>query len=368
MASPDISQPAPATPLARGYRPWLDGVRAVAVLMVVAQHVLGHIPVDLGFVGVGLFFALSGYLITSLLLDERSACGSVSLRSFYLRRGARLFPALLLVVLVCNALFLLQGDYGPLTGSLTALTYTANYAQILKPDLVPGYGPTWTLAVEEHFYVVWPLVLLWVTDRYGLRTALKATLAVCVAAFLWRAALALIHAPYSLVGIGSLERADALLYGCAAAIAVRLGWRPRTWVTLAGVVTIAVLPIAFRHETYDALVVGNVVLAVAGAAVVVGLDYAAPAWLRGALSLRPLVVVGLLSYGIYLWHGPLMRIAAEAGFSGRWWRVVVAVVAIAFAALSFRYLEAPVRAWARRRSPAPARVVAPETAARGAIP
>src|SRR5215203_5600814 len=84
----------PAADLVTGYRPWLDGLRAVAVLMVVVQHTIGQMPIDLGFVGVGIFFALSGYLITSLLLDERAARGSVSLRRFYVRGAARLVPAL----------------------------------------------------------------------------------------------------------------------------------------------------------------------------------------------------------------------------------------------------------------------------------
>ncbi len=110
--------------------------------MVAAQHALGNVPFDVAFVGVGLFFALSGYLITSLLLDERDLRGSVSLSQFYLRRGARLLPALFLVVVCCNLLFLVLGDYAPVRGSVFALTYFSNYAQILRPHLVPAYGPT----------------------------------------------------------------------------------------------------------------------------------------------------------------------------------------------------------------------------------
>ena len=168
----------------------------------------------------GLFFALSGYLITSLLLDERRVAGSVSLSRFYVRRAARLVPALLLVLVVCDALSCRERPR-PLRGSLAALTYTSNYAQVLQPDFVGGYGPTWTLAVEEHFYILWPLALLSFLRRFPLRTALQATLAVCLAALLWRAALAAMHVRHSLLAIGSVERADALLYGCAAAIAVR---------------------------------------------------------------------------------------------------------------------------------------------------
>lgn len=342
--------------LVTGYRPWLDGVRAVAVLMVVVQHTMGQMPIDLGNSGVGVFFALSGYLITSLLLDGRAADGSVSLAAFYLRRAARLVPALVLVVVVCDALFIIAGDHGPLKGSLAALTYTANYAEILKSDFVLGFGPTWSLAVEEHFYLLWPLFLLWVTRRWGLRTALWSTLAVCVAALVWRAALAAMHAPVDLLALGSLERSDALLYGCAAAIAVRLGWRPRAWMMWAGIGLVAVVTVAFGGEAnYPAVVIGTATLSVGAAAVIVCLDYAAAPCVRRLLSVRAVVAVGILSYGIYLWHGPAMRVAADFGHSGRAWRAVVAAVTVLVAGLSHRYLEVPVRARARRRADALAR-------------
>jgi peptidoglycan/LPS O-acetylase OafA/YrhL len=297
-----------------------------------------------------MFFALSGYLITSLLLDERALRGAVSLSRFYLRRAARLFPALLLVVLVCNVIFLIQGDYAPLEGSPAALTYTANYALVAQSDLVQAYGPTWTLAVEEHFYLLWPLVLLGVTNRYGLRTALRATLAICVAALLWRAVLAAAHAPISLLQIGSFERADALLYGCAAAIALRLGWRPRAWMVWAGLAVVALPTFAFNEDTYTTAVFESAAIAIGAAAVVVGLDYAAPAALRRCLSVRPIVYVGVLSYSIYLWHGPLMRVVKNMGYSSVGWRAVAALVSVLVAAASYRYLEKPVRTWARRRS------------------
>src|SRR5215217_6929486 len=252
--------------VATGYRPWLDGVRAIAVLMVVAQHILGGTRLDFGYTGVGLFFGLSGYLITSLLLDERDASGRVSLRGFYLRRGARLVPALVLVLVVCDILFLLQGDGdGPL-GSLFALTYTANYAQVIDPAAMPAYGPTWSLAVEEHFYLLWPLALLAVTRRWGLRTALAVTLAACLASLVWRAGLTALSAPVGLLSMGTGERADALLYGCAAAIALRLGWRPKAWMLWLAVVAVGIAPAVLNRETYSVLVPGGALIGAASAA------------------------------------------------------------------------------------------------------
>lgn len=323
--------------------------------MVAAQHALGNVPFDVAFVGVGLFFALSGYLITSLLLDERDLRGSVSLFQFYLRRAARLLPALFLVVVCCNLLFLVLGDYAPIRGSVFALTYFSNYVQILRPHWVPAYGPTWTLAVEEHFYVIWPLALLFVVNRYGLRMALRATLITCAVAFVWRAGLAAATIRLSLVETGSFERADTLLWGCAAAIAVRLGWRPKGWILAVGIAGVLAIPVVFRNETYTAAVVGHAVLGILAAAVVVGLDYAPGGWVRRGLSMRPIVTIGVLSYGIYLWHGPLLRMAHKIGYGGPWYGAVVVLISIAAAAVSHRYVEAPVRTWARRRSTTSAR-------------
>jgi peptidoglycan/LPS O-acetylase OafA/YrhL len=339
-----------AAPRALGYRPWLDGVRAIAVATVVFQHTMGLMPVNPGSMGVALFFGLSGYLITTLLLDEERARGVVSLSRFYLRRAARLIPALVVVVIVCNTLFVIAGDHGPLRGSLTALTYTSNYAEVWRGDFVLGYGPTWTLAVEEHFYVLWPLALLWVTRRHGLRIALWTTLGVCAFAFLWRGGLAVLHVRPSLLAIGSLERSDALLYGCAAAMAVHLGWRPGRLVFWAGVAGVIANPVVFHDDTYTALVLGNALLGLAVAATVVGLDYSAPRWVRRGMSLRPLVLVGVLSYGIYLWHGTVMRIAADFGYSGREWRAVTVCFSLAAAAVSYRLVEAPIRSWTRNRT------------------
>jgi peptidoglycan/LPS O-acetylase OafA/YrhL len=343
---------APARDLVTGYRPWMDGVRGVGILAVVAQHTLGSaMPIDIGYYGLAMFFALSGYLITGLLLDERIATGAVSLRAFYIRRAGRLMPALVLAVVVMDALFIIAGDHVPLPGSVAALTYTSNYVQIVDPAAVGGFGPTWSLAVEEHFYLLWPLTLLFVVSRFGLRAALWATLAICLGAMCWRGVLAVLGAPERWMAIGSLERADALLYGCAAAIAVRLGWRPRAWMLWAAVAGVAIMNVAFVGHALLGAVIGNGVSAVASAAIVVCLDYTAlGAWLPRLLSLRLWVSLGVVSYGLYLWHGPMMRLADQIGLSGAGWRAVAGSVALVAAVMSHRMVEKPARAWARRKA------------------
>ncbi len=347
ISSAGTSEPGPG-PIVAGYRPWLDGLRAIAVLMVVVQHTLGAIPLELGSVGVGLFFGLSGYLITSILLQERERRGYVILTNFYVRRAARLVPALLLVLAVCDALFILQNYRSPLSGSIAALTYTSNYVQIFFPGSVRAYGPTWSLAIEEHFYLLWPITLLWVISRKGMRAALAATLVACALSLIWRTVLALLHAPMELLALGTFERADALLYGCAAAIALQLGWRPSLWMLAIGAAGIGISTLLFRHENYPTLIVSSAFIGVASAALVVGMDYAAPSWVRRCFSLGPVVGIGVLSYSIYLWHGPLMRIVENFTGTGRDWRALAALMSVAIAAASHRWLEMPVRTWAKR--------------------
>jgi peptidoglycan/LPS O-acetylase OafA/YrhL len=340
---------APAS-VASGYRPWLDGLRAVAVVLVLLQHGIGEVRANLGGVGVGLFFALSGYLITSLLLDEWARTGTVSLPRFYLRRAARLAPALIAVVLICDLAFLAEGQLGSVKASGASLFYLANYTEIAWHGYLPGFGHTWSLSVVEHFYLVWPVVLLWVLHRWGPRPALSTTLAICAADLLWRGGLALLHAPTILLDVGSIERADALLYGCAASLAVRLGWRPRSWVPWTGLVALSLVVLWGRGDSYGVLVLGDAVLAASAAALVVGLDYAGGvARLRTLLSLRAVVLIGVLSYGIYLWHVPLIGILSGAGLDGLGWRTLGILLALPIAWISHRFLESPVRAAVRRR-------------------
>jgi peptidoglycan/LPS O-acetylase OafA/YrhL len=146
---------------------------------------------------------------------------------------------------------------------------------------------------------------------------------------------------------GTLERADALLYGCAAAAAVRTGWRPPAW--LPWPCLLALAGVVLLHGTV-AVTAGLALLGVAAAGLVVGLDHA-PGRLRAVLGSRPLAVVGMLSYGIYLWHYPLMRMADRAG--GPWAAAVAGLLVTPLvAAASYYLLERPVRSWVRSRRPA----------------
>jgi peptidoglycan/LPS O-acetylase OafA/YrhL len=335
------------------YRPWLDGARGVAVLLVVVDHVTDErglpLPTGMGATGVGIFFGLSGYLITGLLLEEHGKYGRVRLRDFYIRRAARLFPALLLMLVVCNVLFVTLGRPGVLRHSAAALLYLANYATVAIGEYLPGYGQTWSLAIEEHFYLVWPIVLLWLLGRCELRAILRWTLLAAATALAWRAYLLLgTDAPTLLLYHGSLERADALLYGCAAAVAVRMGWRPRAWLGWFSVAALALVTVVSDSGSAGITLV-QALTGVASAALVVTLDYV-PGLLRRFLALLPLVWVGLVSYAIYLWHYPLLILASTLGYEQLAIHMFAGfVVTPAVAAASYYFLEHPVRARVRRR-------------------
>jgi peptidoglycan/LPS O-acetylase OafA/YrhL len=326
------------------YRPWLDGVRAVAVTMVVIEHSGIHSTLNLGGTGVGIFFALSGYLITGLLYSEIDQTGSIILRRFYLRRFARLMPALVALVVIGDAFFIWYDAQGSVLTSVLALTYLTNYGTILRGHHLPGFGHTWSLAVEEHFYLIWPAVLLALSKRFVLRGVLKATLAICLGVLLWRGALILMHAPERMLYVGSLERADALLYGCAGAMLLKMGWRPPKALFYVG---IALILIHLMHGVPSALV-GSALLAIGSTLVVMTLDHCTLVEKR-FLSWAPVVWIGVMSYGIYLWHGTLFSVLGALKITAWQAPPVVIALSVLMAYMSHTFLEKPVRDYFRSR-------------------
>ena len=336
----------------RTYRPWLDGIRAVAVIAVVVEHVVsGAGPralQGLGETGVAMFFGLSGYLITGLLLDEVGRTGRVRLLDFYVRRSARLLPALVVVLVVCDLAFWLTGRDGFLRPTLYALTYVANYATVLTGGYLMGFGQTWSLAVEEHFYLVWPLVLVLAARRGGAAAVVRVALVGCALAVAWRLVLTLTLDPALLLYHGSLERADAVLYGCAAAAAVARGWRPPVWVLPLSLVVLAGAVVVTDGGPFGRVVV-QALLGVAAAGLAVGLDVGPRGVVRRMFAWRPLVAVGTVSYGLYLWHWPLFSLLGDVTDHRVLPQALVAVTVLpAAAAASYLLVERPVRDRVRR--------------------
>ncbi|MGA7051857.1 MAG: acyltransferase family protein [Mycobacterium sp.] len=379
-------------PERRGGIPALNGLRAIAVALVLAQH--GGIPgMGGGFLGVDVFFVLSGFLITSLLLDELGRVGRIDLTGFWIRRARRLLPALMLMVLAVGAareLLPAQALTGLRDDALAAFLWVANWRFVAqKTDYFTQGAPpsplqhAWSLGVEEQYYIVWPVLLIAVTlllaaraRRYFRRATVGgvrftifviATLGALVSAGL---AVALASdATRDRIYFGTDTRAQALLIGSAAsALLVRdwpslnRGWclirtRWGRWIArVMPVIGLAGLAAAMHYakgsagEFRHGLLIG-----VALAAVLV----VAPVTLeqRGAiariLALPPLVWLGAISYGVYLWHWPIFLAlnGERTGWSGLPLFAARCGATLAVAGASWWLIEQPIRRWRPSRVP-----------------
>ncbi|MGV4891742.1 hypothetical protein DKG34_23320 [Streptomyces sp. NWU49] len=363
--------PVPGTPRASAgkgrIRP-LDGLRGLAVAAVLAYH--GGISwARGGFLGVDAFFVLSGYLITTLLLKERVRTGGIGLASFWARRARRLLPALLVMVLVVCLVsphLIPPPDLAGLRGdALAALLYVANwrmifrgtdyFAQTATPSLLQH---TWSLGIEEQFYILWPLLMIGMMRvsraRGGRARAMLLLISVGGVGVSSALCLGLSTDPAALgrVYFGSDTRALALLIGCA--VAVVLARSPRGRVRhpslLAGAAVCGAVALAWSWSHLDgteaSLYPGGLLAgSLATAAVLTHVVTAPGSVAARILSLTPLVLLGRISYGVYLWHWPLfMWLSAErTGLAGIGLFGLRSAATVAVAALSFVLIELPVQ-------------------------
>jgi peptidoglycan/LPS O-acetylase OafA/YrhL len=346
------------------YMPALDGLRGIAVAGVLLFHA-GHLVG--GFLGVDLFFVLSGFLITSLLLRESADRSAVNLKMFWIRRARRLLPALGGVLLGVAAYAWLLADARELErirlDGLATIAYVANWRFVLADqsywDLFVSPSPLqhmWSVAIEEQFYVVWPLLFVVL-----LRTRAKDHIARTVlvgAPVLALASLALMIALYESEGrtrvyFGTDTRAASILVGItlAAWFAVRGQARSaagRAATEGAGIAGAVILLWAWtRVDGQSELLYqgGMLALAVAGVAVIAAVASPEPGPLGRALSIAPLRWLGQISYGVYLWHWPIYLVldADRTGLDG-WPLVGVRVaVTVVVSAVSYVLFEQPVR-------------------------
>jgi peptidoglycan/LPS O-acetylase OafA/YrhL len=331
--------------------PSLDGLRAVSFLLVFAAHAGLQWLIPGGF-GVTIFFFLSGYLITTLMRVEEERYGDVSLRRFWLRRALRIAPPFYLVLIIASAL-----SWSHVSGpAFTAQALdVANIWAIFHgfDGFAPGTGVCWSLAIEEHFYVLFPLLFL---AMRGLSGGRKATIlyTVCAAVLAWRLWLVYgQHASIERTYIGTDTRADSILFGCALAVygnpmldmsrlkAWQLKWMalPIALATLLACVLIR--SDAFR-ETFRYSLQG-VALTVVFTVVVRYPTWRAVAW----LNWRPLVFTGALSYSLYLTH-QVVLFAVERYLHGPLAAVVSLAIAFAVSWWIYELVEKPC-ARARRR-------------------
>jgi len=355
-----VPEAASTTSFRLGHHTALDGVRGLAILGVLACHAQGARGVKTwgfgGLRGVNVFFVLSGFLITSLLVEEHQATAAIRIGRFYARRALRLLPALLALLAACAVAFMLA-PHSALTRETVktapfTLFYVENWLSIVHHYVVAGaLDHTWSLSVEEQFYLVWPLLLLgalrWLPRRSWLTgAALGGTLL----SMAWSAKVSTTHGGTRLFGTDIA--AHGLLIGCALGAWLhfatperrsKLGELTRRGAPFAT----AYLLIAFTAfgapsqrssvlETVD-LVAVEVAAAVLIGFLVLGRDSA----IHRAFSTRSMVTIGVWSYAIYLWHLPILKWLIAATGNNNLSAVLMVPLSFGVAALSRRYVEAP---------------------------
>lgn len=334
---------ADAKPQRLSYAPGLDGFRAVACLAVMLFHAkLFHVTG--GFLGVTMFFTLSGFLITSLLLDEVRATGGIDLREFW-RRIFRIVPLLATVSLTFALWGFLAGTslgratmFGALANALLITNVVVSRRSMAAGVISGG----WSVALEEQFYALWPPIFSWLYRQVRSERAIAfglAILAVAVAVHRW--ALAPI-APWERIWFAPDTKVDGLLAGCAVALGLRC--RSRLVSIYAGIVLIGLLFLVGQEQS---VLVGQVAMPAAVLATALLLPFLQEH--PGPLAWRPLVAVGRRSYGLYLWGGPLVYLARHSlALTGL--PLVIVGIGGTFAVTEFthRWLELPMRRRGRR--------------------
>jgi peptidoglycan/LPS O-acetylase OafA/YrhL len=345
------SPPPSVLPAERTFRPDVEGLRAVAVLLVVAAH--AGVPfLAGGYAGVDVFFVISGFLITGLLLREAEQTGRISVARFYARRAVRLLPAATLVLaatLLAARLFLpvvrlseFVRDALSAAGYVANLRFAATGTDYLNADASPSpFQHFWSLAVEEQFYLVWPLLILAAAHLARRRRPLAALLATLVAAsFALSVTETARSAPWAY--FGPHTRAWELGAGALLALA---GTRVRRlparallgWAGLAAIVLAAL-----RFDDATPFPGWRAAVPVAGAVALIAAGGRGPGMLLG---IRPMQTVGRLSYSWYLWHWPVLLIGPAAlGLAGTLRdRLLLASAALALAWATHRWVENPLR-------------------------
>lgn len=348
-----------STSTAREYQPALDGVRGLAVALVLLFHG-GFSWMTGGYVGVSVFFTLSGFLITGLLLREHRSTGRIAMSAFYARRVRRLLPAsLLCLAAICVAAAM--GEFAAVANlrrdvwaallqvaNWNALAGNSSYAELVARN-AGAIGPTdhfWSLSVEEQFYWVWPVVCAFAFRRVrgdaGRRTMMvgAAVAAVAVApivAAVWGPDAAYWATP---------ARLGEILVGAALAVVLagrefRARWLP--WLGAVGLVVIVAAAVWWPAGSGPAYQGWLGVFALASVALIAALQVPGP--LRAGFSVRPLVHLGRISYGVYLYHWPVFAIVTSRRTGWEGWSLFALrmVVTLLVAELSFHLLEQPIR-------------------------
>lgn len=320
-----------------GHRPALDGVRGLAILLVLGDH-SGLLPQPIGVVGVTVFFVLSGFLITHVIAEARES-GHWSMRTFMGNRAARLVPALLVTVAAISVAQMVSGVSPELVTerAAKAALYVQNF--FAEGDRGGPFRHAWSLAVEEQFYLIWPLVFGWVISRRRPLRLLGWVVAVSLVA---RVAL-YVAGPHELAYALLPTNAFALLLGCMLALGRFKLHHPGRAVLAGAVGLILTLDLAAPIPSDARWLVAPMLAAAAAACLVAGAAQGSR-----PLEMEQLRFAGRISYALYLWHYPLLKLTHTYGEG--WSSLPVLVLSVGIATASTLWLEEPFRRWWRARS------------------
>jgi peptidoglycan/LPS O-acetylase OafA/YrhL len=338
-----------SAPLRLGYRPALDGIRGLAIACVVLFHTV-RFP-GAGFLGVDLFFVLSGFLITTLLLEERAQYGKVSLRDFYRRRALRLLPALLVllgVFLVFSILAAAAESRSPhqaIFGVVAGLGYFSNVAMAAGASgltMPPELGHLWSLAAEEQFYIVWPAVLF-LAIRGRVRLALIVVGAAIALTAVEQLRLYFAGANWPRMGFGVDTRSSSILVGCLLALVLATSVRPTIEAgarRLGPLVLVALLGLMIV-DPQKRLFTGPLLLFAVVSAVLIVQALDSRSALAKGLSSRPTVFLGRISYSLYLWHVPIFVVLGLSSRRVELMDIPALALALGCAIASYYFVELP---------------------------
>lgn len=322
----------------------LDGLRAAGVMAVVVFHASLGWAVN-GYAGVDVFFALSGFLITWLLIAERQRTGTIALPAFYMRRFLRLVPALTVTLVIVSLLAVASDSPAVvLRGVLASMVYLSNWWMAIGHEM-PLLEHTWTLAIEEHFYIVWPIIVLLGWSRNSARrlaAILLGAVLIAVMAMPWAPQIAPVKVTYM--------RGFSIILGSLLAIAMHyrpLGARVVRWlgpaasVSFLALVVIMLVPVALPGQLMSGIVSVPAWLTL----IVIAASVATPqAAIIRILSWSPLRWIGRRSYGMYLYHFPVLSLFMhniELPFPHAVRMGIAILLTLVLTGLSYRFVESP---------------------------
>jgi peptidoglycan/LPS O-acetylase OafA/YrhL len=342
---------------ALGRMPALDGLRTIAVVLTSLVHVApGVVPG--GFLGVDVFFVLSGFLITSILLQEVGETGRLDLRRFYVRRARRLLPAVIALLVVFTAVVLLTSPTRrdiavAAVVDIAVMTYTFNWTAPLGHLPPWQVDHLWSLSVEEQFYILWPIVLLVLVRRMSRRAIMRLTLAAAVASTVAQTAVYGATHETLWAFLASPLHAQGILLGCflgqvyvwRGADGVMRWLAGHVWPSLAALVVLVVLAATSGVDDASTYFGGMALAVIASATLVAGVASRAAfaeadtGLLTRVLTSRVMVALGRRSYSIYLWQNFIAWSLTDSLRHSPLWLPANAVVTLVAAELSYRYVE-----------------------------